>query len=370
MRPLNFSPVYAQDALNRAQQSVIHAANALKARLLMTQQEERLNYWSGLFVNSPVIVATCIFFLAVAIEIIFSLPMYLDLMAEMTGTGNYFNALIGASLIVLWGAGVSHYIGKWASLAIFDYNIANKMHFSEKNALQAAVEEDVRMATSRDFIIGLGLGAALLFVVIGVSWQRVWLIGEITGGNYSLINKLLPVICVILEMISGIYLGYVYSRARRLILKKKYTQQYWDEKSQCAYQTNMAAEYYHKAVELGEPIHFNRELKDALFRNEFRSIDQDDYIEPVPAENVLKVIVKDGQSLISGVHLYGVTANGETCNRTYTNEFGEGILIWSGDQKALTHLFADGELYKGPFLENTTAVITLRRIKKIRVVNS
>jgi len=323
MRDFKIDPINALEAVERAQKSIVHALNAFEAKRLMEEEQARLNYWSGIFINSPVILLTLLFFISVILEIIFSMPMYLDLMSELTSNSNYFYALTGALLIVLSGAAVSHFISKRMSQSIFDYSVSNQIRFRNANTLQSAVKEEIGIATIKDLVIGLIFATVLLITVIGISWQRVWLIGEITGGNYNLIHKLLPVVCVVIEIFSGIYLGYVLRRVNKVYLKNKYTHVYNSEKEKCAYQTKMAAEHYRKAGEFNEQIHFSKALKDALFRNEFRSIDNDNYVDPILTEKILKVMVNEGQSLVQGVHPAGLLSNDENSSRTDVNEFWE-----------------------------------------------
>src|SRR5690349_14705229 len=102
MKPDNsINSTNQHDAVNRAQNSHKAADAACTARDERDNIREMLKDWKGIFINSPISVITLLFVFAVLMEIIFSFPMYMDLMSQMLGRGNPALALIGALFIVL-----------------------------------------------------------------------------------------------------------------------------------------------------------------------------------------------------------------------------------------------------------------------------
>jgi uncharacterized membrane-anchored protein YhcB (DUF1043 family) len=362
----NLSSTNSQEAVNRAQNSNRAAKAARTARDKRLFILQVLEDWARIFTNSPIGILSALFLFAVIMEIFFSFPMYTDLMSQMTGKGNVVLALVGGFFIVLWGAYVSHLFAKKMSPAMFNYTVYNEMKFSKNAMPQAAAEEEARIATKRDLTKGLILGILLLIVVAAISWQRVWLMGAITGLDYSLTYKLLPVVCVLIEIISGIYVGYLIRRFRESRKAKKLQKEFVREKDLCTYETKMAYEHHQHAATIGEPLHYSKELRDAYYRYEHRSHDEDNYIDPIPEQKTLKVVVADNDGLVQGVHLAGLLSNGEYCNSIMTNEQGEGVLTWDSDAKEVMLVYTDNEQHNGPYRENSTIRIDLKRTKKIK----
>ncbi|HWZ02009.1 MAG TPA: hypothetical protein VNX40_00290 [Mucilaginibacter sp.] len=367
MKKVDFSPVNSQDAIGRAQYANDEAKNARKARNIINGLKELLKRWSGIFSNSPVSISTIIFYLACLMEIFFSFPMYIDLMTDLIGQPNNYKALIGALLIVAWGAGVSHFIGKKMSPALVEYAIANRVESSGGDKPRIAVEEEVSRNTRREFRFGLFLGALLMVVVIAISWQRVFLRGAITG-NYSIIHKLLPVICVFIEIISGIYLGYLYNRTRKVFLVYWWRYILKRNTVTCTYETKMAYGLYQHAAELNEPVHYTKEMADVIYRYEKRGHDSENYIDPIPEQKSLKVIIENGGNAVPGVHLSGILANNDNCNSIWTNDAGEGLLTWEGEERIVKAIYVDGKIFDGPYRENSTVRLNLKPVRRIQAV--
>lgn len=369
MKQINsiLSETNSQEAVSRASSSNRASKSARVAIGKRNFIQQILDDWARIFTNSPVGILTALFVFAVLMEIFFSFPMYLDLMSQMTGKGNFILALLGALFIVLWGAYVSHLLAKKMSPSVFDYTVYNEMKFSKNAMPQAAAEEKARIASRNDLIKGLFFGIFLLIVVAAISWQRVLLMGAITSADYSLIHKLLPVVCVLIEIISGLYVGYLIRRFLESRKAKKLHKEYVRERDLCVYDTKMAHEHHQHAIEKNEKLHYSKELYDANYRYEHRSQDDENYIDPIPVQKTLTVVVADDNGLMHGVHLAGRLANGEYCNSIYTNEHGEGILSWDSDAKEVLLVYVDNEQHKGPYRENSKIRIDLNRMKKIEM---
>lgn len=356
----------AQEAMNRAQIANNAAKSGRTARDIFNAILGVLDEWSRIFVHSPVGILTAFFFFAVLMEIFFSWPMYEDIMSQITGRGNAFLSLTGALFIVLWGAYCSHLIAKKMSRAVFNYTVTNEMRSSRGTIPQAAAVEKAQILTHRDLLKGVIFGTLLLLVVTAISWNRVWLQGAISGRDYGLIQKLLPVVCVLVEIISGLYLGYLLRRLIQAIKAKRLQKQFTREKDLCAYETKMCHEHYQKALADGEKIHYSLELRDTLYRYEHRSQDGDNYLDPIPELKTLKVIVCNETGPQADVHLAGILANGEYCNSIWTDLQGEGVLAWDGNAREVSVIYADNEEHMGPFRENSTVRIILRRRKQLK----
>ncbi len=344
----------------RAQNSNRAAKTARLTREELYKISLTLDEWGQIFINSAVTIGTALFLLSTAMELFFSWPMYIDMMSQMTGTGNNYLAAVGGGFLVFWGAYVSHLIAKRMSRAMLKYHVFNMTQTADIKTPIAAVEEKGRAARNRDFTLGIILGGVLLLVVAAISWQRVWLISDITGADYSLLHKLLPVICVLVEILSGIFISYLIARLMKVVKVKRLKHKFEKEKSECAYETMMTQEYQQQANKSDEQVPYSKELHDCLYRYENRSQDNENYVDEIPAVKTLKVVVADVNGLKAGVHIAGVLSNGEYCNTITTNEKGEGILTWHSDAKEVLKVYTNNVEHNGFFKENSVIRIDLK----------
>lgn len=349
-----------QEAVNRSQSAGRSALAARNARDEAKKIHLTLEDWAKIFANSPIMILTLLFGFSVLMEIAYSWPMYSDIMSQMTGAAHPVLSLVCSLFIVFWGGYISHLVAKRLSHSMFEYTIHNHMKSSEHPIPHAAAREKASHARHRDFVKGIILGIVLIGVVAAISWQRVWLMGAINGTDYSMTHKLLPVICVLVEIISGVYIGYLYRRYKLVLKSKMLQREYRRQKHHCAYETMMAHEHYRHASNAHEPIHYSKDLRGSLYRYEHRSQDSENYVDEIPPLKTLKVVVADEKGLASGVHLAAVLSDGAYCNSIQTNHLGEGVLTWEGEAKEVTTLYTDNIQHKGPFRENSTIRIDLK----------
>ena len=367
MKPINSTgSINQQDAVNRAQNSHKAADAARIARDERNDIREMLKDWKGIFINSPISVITSLFVFAVLMEIIFSFPMYMDLMSQMLGKGNPALALIGALFIVLWGAYASHLLAKQLSPSVFKYTVYNVMRHSKGTLPLAAAEEKAHAARKSDFFKGLVLAVILLAVVAVISWLRSKYVEILTGVPQGFTHKLLPSLCVLIEIISGIYIGYIIRRFFESLRARRLNKKFMRQRDICAYETKMAHAHYKHASEIGELVEYVKDLRDVEYRFEHRTIGQDNYVDPIPELKTLKVVVADENGPLQGAHMAGILANREYCNSVYTNQDGEGTLSWEGEERQVMAVYINNEQFNGPFRENATIRIDVKTVKQIK----
>src|SRR5689334_22301704 len=113
------------EASKRAQMSNQSASNARDARNHVEDDQKTRSAWEGIFINSPIVIMTILFFLSSGMEGVFSWPMYNDLMSQMTGKSNSALSLLAVLFIVSWAGYASHLIGKNWSSALRQFEIFN-----------------------------------------------------------------------------------------------------------------------------------------------------------------------------------------------------------------------------------------------------
>lgn len=349
-----------KEAVNRASSSNLSANKAFIAQDKLRQIKDDLNEWKFIFMDSPIIISTALFITAGFLEIMFTMPMYYELTGQITGHKNTFLALIGAMFIVIGGALASHYLSKKLSSAMFSFAVYNQTRFSKKTILNSSAEETVRITTRRDSIKGLILGIGLIIFVSVVSWQRVFLLNLINSADFGLLHKILPIICVIVEIFTGLYLSYIYFRIRESFKAKRLQKEFVSEKMISTYEAGMCNEFYLLAKEMGEKIYDSKDLHDALYRYQFRSQEDENYCSPVPLRKTLTITVANKTGVLNGVHLAGILSNGEYCNTVYTDEQGEGTLCWFSDANEIIKIYTDNVEHDGHYMENSKIRINLR----------
>src|SRR6185312_6714476 len=256
----------AQGANERAQ---LANANAQKARGYRDTRDTfliTLKEWERIMINCAVKLFTIAFFLLALFEIIISWPGYQELTAGVGDRPNMFLSLLLGVAIVTAGAVVSHLIGKKISRSLFELEVFNMSHSSKYSTPNSKVEETVRADTQKQFLMGLVVYFVVAIVVLAISFQRVGLMGAITGQNYGFVQKLLPAIVITLEVFAGIYLVYVFKRLAQKRKIAKLNKKFVRARSDCAYETRLCHDLVEHATARSENIVYNLELRDALYR--------------------------------------------------------------------------------------------------------
>ena len=356
----------AQGANERAQSANTLAKQARSFRDTRNTHSTELKEWERIMVDSPVVLLTIAFFILAVVEIIISWKMYGEMQASILSVPNPFLSTFMGLMVVSLGAVVSHYVAKRLSGSLFELEVFNMMHKSNHAMPRAVAEENVRVKTRKHFMIGLILFFILVVGVLAISFQRVGLMGAITGQNFGLLQKLLPVIIVTLEVFCGIYLGYFFRRMWKKKEIKKQHQQFEKTKDACAYETRICKECYDHAVQRNEQLSYNRELRDTMFRFEHRSQDNDNYVDEIPEAKNVKVLVTDEGKPMQGVHLFGLLPGREFTNGIYTSDTGQAVLEWMSDEDYLEGVMVNNRPHQGPFRNNSSIMLNIDNQKMLK----
>jgi hypothetical protein len=349
----------AQSSNERAQSANAFAKQARGFRDIRNTLAIELKEWERIMVDSPVVLLTIAFFILAVVEIIISWKMYGEMQASILSVPNPFLSTFMGLMVVSLGAVVSHYVAKRLSGSLFELEVFNMMHKNNNAMPRVVAEEKVRIKTRKHFQIGLILFLILVIGVLAISFQRVGMMGAITGKSFGLLQKLLPVIIVTLEVFCGIYLGYLFRKIWKNRKIKKQHEQFEKTKDACAYETRMCKECYDHAVQRDEQLSYNRELRDTMFRFEHRSQDNDNYVNEIQEAKNIKVLVTNEGKPLQGIHLFGLLPGREFTNGIYTNDTGQAVLEWMNDENYLEGVMVNNFPFKGPFRNNTNIKIDL-----------
>ena len=355
----------ALGANERAQSANNLAKKARSIRDTRNTHASELREWQCIMVDSPVVLLTIAFFILALVEIIISWKMYGEMQASILSVPNpLFSTFLGLMVVSL-GAVVSHYVAKSLSNSLFELEVFNMMHKSNHAMPRAVAEENISVKKRKHFVIGLVLFFILVIGVLAMSFQRVELMGAITGQNFGLLQKMLPVIIVTLEVFCGIYLGYFFRKIWKKKANKKLHQQFEKTKNACAYETRMCKECYDYAVQRNEQLSYHRELRDTMFRFEHRSQDHDNYVDEIPEAKNVKVLVSGEGRPIQGVHLFGLLPGRECTNGIYTSYTGQAVLEWMSDEDYLEGVMVNNRPHQGPFRNNSSIMLDIDKQKML-----
>jgi hypothetical protein len=359
----------AQDANERAQLANTLAKKARDYRDIRNSHATELTEWERIMVDCPVILLSIAFFILAVVEIIISWKMYGELQASILSIPNPFLSIFIGLMVVSLGAVISHYVAKRLSGSSFDLEVFNILHRSRNAIPRSIAEENVRVKTRKHLLIGLILFSILFVGVISISFQRIGLMGAITGKSFGLLQKLLPVIIVTLEVFCGIYLGYFFRRIWKKWGIKKTHQQFERAKNGCAYETRMCKECHDHAMSNNEQVSYNRELRDTIFRFDYRSQDNDNYVDEIPEMKYVKVLVTNEDKPLQGIHIFGLLPGHEFTNGIHTNHSGHAVLEWMSDKDYLEGVMVNNLPYQGPFRSTTNIKIDLDSQKSLKPVS-
>lgn len=262
---------------NIARNVGITVYNGRKHQANYTYYDNKLQKMRKIMSPSPVFLYSFIFLIACAVEIICSWIMYREFIAGMYDSQNPMAIILIGFFIVGLAAIVSHCFGLFLSSDLYRLKIEKYLSNNEDMLLNDAEEIALR-TKKRNVIIGLFLFIITITMVAKISWLRANLMEEVTGIEYPLIQKLFPIGAVLVEILTGIFLGYLITLLQYLYLRWKERIRY----ERCLVTAKIAdsniAELT-KRAQYNDGIYSNMEIICALYRFYFRK-----------AENYLDVI--------------------------------------------------------------------------------
>lgn len=303
---------YSPDAYRYAVKATLGAHDGLSFQKAWQSIEKAFNIPLNVMHNILVIILLLCCACTIGADIAFSFDAY-EIIA-LRNTDFAFLVFVIAGFIVFWGLAASHLLAPKISKKIRDFKVRQLIYLGEEPSV---AEEQVVRETRQYFIYGLLAAVSVILFVLGLSHIRIEALESINNAQdfdlslkgvldtfsgqteqqvneYTWIDLWMPSILVLLEILTGIYLAYFIMRVSVSIKKRKYKAKYEHYKLVCHAETERAVACYHRALAENEKITLSKELKDALYRFEHRSLADDNYLEPITEEN-LKMFSKNGQ---------------------------------------------------------------------------
>lgn len=325
--------------------------------------ERQLQNWGQIMENAPVSLFTVIFFVSWPTEILVSFEMYKEILSSYTEIPNIIFIWLLGSFIVGFAALTSHLLSKKISPELFRLEQYNLITPRSGHIRLLPIEATEKVKSYSLLQLGFGVISFLILVIIVglISWQRSYLMAYSTGGienDYSLFEKILPIVIVTVEVYTGIYLGYIIKKISILIRKSLVGWRAKKNLGKCLYETEMAYGLLEKGREENLTLTLNKDLLDVIFRMNFRSSSAPDYLEEIMI-NQCRIITRTKQEFLPNIRIVGLLNTSELTNVAYTSDQGVAIVYWN-DDCPLKALEIGGQLFEGPFKNNTTHQFELR----------
>lgn len=351
----------AQRAEGKAQSAHRDATEGREAKRQRDEGRNIVTEWKRIMSGSPILLLTIIFVFCACAEIVYSWEMYREFLGAFFGMPHWTITLLLGLVIVLGAAYVSHFLSKSLSSNLFDLEVFNYRNISKKgNILEEEAIDHVRSEKKRDLAIGLISGGILLMVVAFISWHRSILMLDATGSNdYSLIQKILPVIIVLFEILTGIYLGLYLLPRWRIEMKihkenKSFKRHLWA----CSETDRLVKALMDSALLNNEYFKPSKNALSSYYRAQSRTTDEN-YLD-ITSVKQLEVTTVDATGVPkSNIRILGVTNNGQVIASGISNEGGYLILYWDSNNDQIELMINDFSTKKGPYQANTSHVVCI-----------
>lgn len=348
-------------ANKEARTAGLHAKEGRELKVRKESIAKILNAWEGIMSNAPVTIFSSIFATSFIVDIMVSWEMYRDLIGYVFDDQPFWAILLVGLVINGIALKVSHYLGKTKSRALFDLEVWNYIHLRhggdyDPELAERAIEKECR----RDFISFLFWSLILVGTVASISWQRSFLLSA--AGNqtadYNSFQKILPVILIIVEVFTGVFLFYVLKYAGKKINFSRIKKAFEFHLRKCGEHDQIAGRLYERAISQGEKFDIQKDLKDSIFRLKFRHISEN-YLDECQFSQARFEIQINGRTQVPNMRVVGSLPDGSFTDASFTDELGKASLHWKIFYPAIEKIWVNGIEILGPFSKDTEHLIRL-----------
>jgi hypothetical protein len=351
----------AQRANDRAANANKNACTARTYRDLVIGYERIISDWRNIMVGSPVLLLTISFIILATAEILYSWEMYREFLAAFFGAPHWSIVLLLGLVIVFAAAYVSHLLSKSISSNLFDLEVYNYKHITKKGTiLDEEAIEYVNADKKKDLIWGI-VGFVLVLAVVGlISWQRSVLMTDATGeDDYSLIQKIFPIIIVLLEIFTGIYLGqYLLPLWEKLSKKGRAWAKYNKHLNICSREDRLVRGLLEQAAMSGETYISSKQMADSMYRVLYRSENNINYVNDIYQKQLTLTVVGNNNQPVVNAQVIGVLPSQSVIGGV-SNAHGNVYLFWETADSHIEQLAINGVVKEGIFKENSNIVISI-----------
>ena len=350
-------------ANERASKANKEARKARESRDKAHNLSKIISDWRDILSGSPILLLTLCFVLFAVAEIVYSWEMYREFLSAFFGNPHWTIVLLLGFVIVCGAAYVSHLLSKSMSSNLFDLEVYNYRFISKKGSiLEEIAVEYIEKDRKQDLIYGLIGMLFLLSIVTAISWQRSFLMTEATGNDdYSLIQKIFPVIIVLLEILTGIYIGlYLIPLWKNLIKKWRAEAKFNKHLDICSTEDKMVKALLEQASISGELLFPSKEMADSFYRIKNRSQNNYNYVDEIFLKQIELTVLGNNNQPVDNAHVIGVLQSNQSVVGSISNAHGKLSLFWETNDNAIEKIIVNNIITKtGPFMANTAYVISI-----------
>jgi hypothetical protein len=361
----NYQPTRLNGNAQRANDRAANAnGNALTARTYRDFAigcEQTVSDWRKVMVGSPVLLLTISFVILATAEILYSWEMYREFLAAFFGDPHWSIVLLLGLVIVFAAAYVSHLLSKSISSNLFDLEVYNYKHITKQGTiLDEEAVEYISADKKKDLIWGI-VGFILVLAVVGlISWQRSVLMTDATGeGDYSLIQKVFPIIIVLLEIFTGIYLGqYLFPQWVKLYKKGRAWAKYNKHLNICSREDRLVKVLLEQANLNGETYITSKQMADSMYRVLYRTENNIHYVDEIYQKQLTLTVVGNDNRPVENAQVVGFLPSQSVIGGV-SNAHGNVYLFWETADLHIEQLVINGIIKEGIFKENSNIVISI-----------
>ncbi len=352
----------ATTAIHEASTAAEYANTGRKHRSVFYNLRDIVSTWNDLLVNDPVTMFTTIFVICFAADILVAWEMYRDVVSYVLPTTPTWAMFLLGVLINGFAAIVSHLFSKSKSDGLFNYEVWNLQHLTNKGEkpYEVAVRE-ITKDKKNDLILFWGCFVILLAIVGLASFNRSSLLSAAgqTQADYNWLQKILPIVIVIAEVFTGIYLFFVIKRLNKKLKASIERNKFLKNLHLTNEHDKIVGRLIQNAQDKGEHIDFQRNVKNALYRLQFRDLD-DKYIDEMDFNQAEFIVKNLSNNSLANIRIIGNLDGGGVTNPTYTDEEGKATIHWQTAAENILILQVGGIDLRGPFAKNQTHIVRLQ----------
>lgn len=344
---------YYQRANRRAVSASKYFATARQHREAHQKYKYLFDKWENIIYSPEAIILTLVFVVSCPVEIMVSYEMYREMLGNYSGDPSPVLIWLMGFFVVGMAAWVSHMLSLKLSHSIRRLEIFSLQN-NQPGLLEVEAIETINKISRKQFTRGVIFFILLIIVVGAISWQRSLLTVAATGQDtISLLDKLLPIVVVIIEVFTGIYAAYFIRFFHLRFLRKSTRKAFEKYADKGAAETQMSYILFTRAKEAEEKFELSNDIKDVLYRVTFLSEGDDHYTDEIKISQCKLIVVDQADRPVPKVKVVGLQNQSKLTIPTFTDNEGIAFLHWNLEHP-LEAIDIGGQIFEGPYFRNST----------------
>lgn len=313
-----------------------------------------LDAWRRIMTNANPLKATIIALVLVLLNLCTSWEMNWDLL-DQTGVFKTFGWLKPPSwsplIIALPLEALAFWVASWLGKAyyhdIFEWHVWNRQHivYNGQYLRALAVSDEEKHRQKSRFWFWL-----LLFLLVvaqgGIALHRIHVV---KSNPVGILLAVLSFVFLLGEVMAGVYLDFQLKLWRVLRDYRRHSGEFRIYMNRCGSNDRVVFQTLEKARAQQVEPELNGDMKRAIFRHKYRSLDSEDYVDEVLVKQTTVVVTGTDNAPARDVRVIGFLPGGGSTDACFTNVSGSTILYWDSREDALVSIRLNDVEIPGPF---------------------